>query len=105
MIDLFIHESNPGEDDALRVQIRNGRFTCQYWAEYPVRTRPDPALIWTTKRQKLTLDKNVYRKGDVIKGRIDFECVEEPTNPKYVEKWGKIPLTITVKGVFKTILK
>ena len=78
----------------------------RYRTEYPIATRPDPALIWTTKRQKLTLDKNVYRKGDVIKGRIDFECVEEPTNPKYIEKWGKIiPSSITVKGVFKTILE
>jgi len=52
----------------------------------------------------LTLDKKAYRKGDVIKGKIDFECVQEPTNREYIEKWGSDPTTIKVYGVFKTIV-
>ncbi len=59
-------------------------------------------LIWTTKRQKLTLDQKVYRKSDVIKGRIVFECVEDPKNPFSGKK---APRIIKVFGVFKTILE
>jgi hypothetical protein len=103
MIDLLIHENNPAYTDALRVQIRNGMFSTQYWASY--KRALAAACIWTTKRQKLTLDKKVYRKGDVIKGRIDFECVEEKTNPEYIKQYGRDPSTIKVYGVFKTILK
>ncbi len=103
MIDLLIHAKNMAYVDALRVRIRNGMFACRYWTFY---IRPGKAdWIWTTKRQKLTLDKKVHRKGDVIKGKIAFECAQEPTNPKYVEKWGRNPTTIKVKGVFKTILE
>jgi hypothetical protein len=105
MIDLLIHESNASYFDALRVEIRNETFSCQYWALYPVRTRIEPGTTWTTKQQKLTLDKKTYRKGDVIKGKIDFECVEEPTNLEYIEKWGRNPKTIRVQGVFKTIVE
>jgi hypothetical protein len=100
MIHLLIHESNPEFIDKLTVRITNGMFSCQYWTGYK---RPGKAdWIWTTKRQELTLDKKAYRKGDVIKGRIDFECVQEPTNPKYVEKYGRSSTAITVNGVFKT---
>jgi hypothetical protein len=105
MIDLLIHESNASYFDALRVEIRNETFSCQYWALYPVRTRIEPGTTWTTKQQKLTLDKKTYRKGDVIEGKIDFECVEEPTNPEYIEQWGRNPKTIRVHGVFKTIVE
>lgn len=103
VIDLLIHEKNMAYVDALRVQIRNGMFTCQYWTFYKWPGKAD--WIWTTKRQELTLEKKVYRKGDVIKGKIAFECVEEPTNPKYIEKWSRNPTTIKVYGVFKTVLE
>lgn len=99
-IDLFIKEHNPAFDDALRVQIKNGMFTCQYWTYY--RAGPREGLIWTTKRQKLTLDKKAYRKGDVIKGRIDIEVLDEFVNPKSP---GRSPRLITVYGVFKTIVE
>ncbi len=105
MIDLLIHENNPSYFDALRVQIRNEMFSCQYWAMYQVGFTTQPDTIWTTTRQKLTLDKKTYRKGDVIKGKIDFECVEEPTNPEYIQGWGRNPKTIRVHGVFKTIVE
>jgi hypothetical protein len=102
-IDLYIHESNPAYDDDLIIQIRNGMFTCQYRTFY--KAMRDAGFTWTTTRQKLTLDKKVYRKGDVIKGRIDFECVQEPTKPKYIEEWGRDPITFKVYGVFETVLE
>jgi len=34
MIDLLIHDDDPAFIDALRVQIRNGMFTCQYSTAY-----------------------------------------------------------------------
>ena len=51
-----------------------------------------------TKKEifKLTLNKKAYRKGDVIKGRIDCE---------YLEEMGKHVALIKVFGVFKAILK
>jgi hypothetical protein len=103
-IELLIHEKNVPFLEGLHVRIRNGMFTCQYWGLRDV-SPADAVFMWTTKRQKLTLEKKSYRKGDVIKGRIDFECVQEITNPKYVEKHGKMPETIQVYGVFKTVLK
>jgi len=103
MMDLFIHESNPAYDDSLGVRIRNGMFTCQFSTSYKYRRGH---LMWTTKRQKLTLDKKAYRKGDVIKGRIDFECVEEEiTDLKGVAKSDRNPTTIMVNGVFKTVIE
>ncbi len=103
MIDLFIHEKNPEFIDKRTVRITNGMFTCQYWTGYK---RPGKAdWLWTTQRQSLILDKKTYRKGDVIKGRIDFECVQEPTNPEYIQKYGKNLTPIKVYGVFKAIVE
>jgi hypothetical protein len=97
-MDLFIHHSSPGYDDRLKIRVKNGMFTCQFWTLY--RAGPHKGLTWTTKRQKLTLDKKVYRKGDVIKGRIDFECLDEFTG--YPDR---PPRMIVVYGVFKTIVE
>ena len=72
-IDLLIHEFSPAFRDALRVQIRKEKFTSRSWTLYIAGPPPD-GYKWMTKRQELTLDKKTYRKGDVIKGRIDFEC-------------------------------
>jgi hypothetical protein len=109
-IELFINGGGPAFDDNLSIRIKNGMFMCQYWTEYKrarmydnVLTQGD--LIWTTKKQELTLDNHVYRKGDEIKGRIVFECVEEATHPKWIEEYGKNPITIKVYGVFKTIVE
>lgn len=104
MIDLLIAEAGGGFTEELRVQVRNGTFASHYWAAYVADPR-DLVLTWTTKRQELTLDKKAYLKGDIIKGKIDFECVEEIATPKYVEKHGKNPTTIKVHGVFKTVVK
>ena len=62
-------------------------------------------LIWTTKRQKLTLGKNKYRQGDVIKGRIDFACVEEIDESKHTRRSSGSPRLIKVFGVFKTTVE
>jgi hypothetical protein len=107
-IDLFIHEPNPEFVDYLRLRIADGMFTSQYWTGYKIGYRMPAGTtpwIWTTTRQELTLDKKAYRKGDVLKGRIDFECVQEATNPKYIEKHGKSPITIKLYGVFKTTIE
>jgi len=103
MIDLFIHENNASHFDALKIQIRNHTFSCQYWALYP--GPGEPGMIWMTKQQKLTLDRKAYQKGDVIRGKIDLECVAEPTNPEYIKEWGRNPRAIRISGVFKTILE
>lgn len=101
VIDLFISEHNPAFDDSLRIRIRNGEFTCQYWI-----VRGVGAFKWTTTRQRLTLDKKVYKKGDVVNGGILFECLNELINPKDIERWRRDPTcTIKVFGVFKTIVE
>jgi len=101
-MDLFIHGSTASSNDALLVQIRNGVFWCQYWGGYPcVPSMQDGKVIWTTTKQKLTLDKKVYRKGDEVRGRIYFECLREPTDPRATEECGWRG-TIIVRGVFKT---
>jgi hypothetical protein len=101
-IELFIHDDDSPIPDYLRIVVQKGVFSSQYWTYYKAGRGLER---WTSTRQKLTLDKRVYRNGDVIKGRIDFECLEEPTNPKYVEKWGRNPKTIKVYGVFKTTVE
>jgi hypothetical protein len=99
VIDLLIHDSTPAFSDSLLVRIRDGKFSCQFWI-----VDDFGACIWTTTRQKLTLDKKGYEKGDMIKGRIDFECVSE-FKPELAEKFGRSASTIKVSGVFKSILK
>lgn len=108
-IDLVIHHTCPGNHDRLRIWVRNGKFKCQFWGYYQI--PPLANMVWTTTRQELTLDKEVYQKGDVIKGRIDFESIMEPTNPEFIKNeratgssnyWTR---TIKVYGVFKTIVE
>jgi len=104
-IQLIIHDHGVAFTDQLNMLIEEGMFRCQYRTTYPVATRPYSHMIWTTKHQKLTLDREVYRPGDEIKGQIEFECLEEPTHPKYIEKWGRHLTTIKVYGVFKAIVQ
>jgi hypothetical protein len=99
-IDLRIHQPPPGFLDELVIRIRNGMFTCQFWTVY--KAGPHEGLTWTTKRQKLTLVKKTYGKGDVIKGKIDIEVLDELINPKYPDR---PPRLIKVYGVFKTIME
>ncbi len=82
--------------EVLKGHIIKGMFTCYYDRTCYSGCGNCKA---TTKRQELTLDKQTYRKGDAITGRIDFQCSVEC--PGCLEK----PEPIIVKGVFKTILK
>ena len=83
-IDLLIHVLGGFEYVGLRIWIRDGKFKSAYWGDS---SRKSP-----TTRQKLTLDKKTYQKGDVIKGRIDFECINGLD-------------VIKVYGFFKTIVE
>ena len=95
---LYIHDFTASTNDNLKIKITNRLFQCQYWTTY-VADRGDEGLIWTTKKQILILDKKEYKKGDTIKGKLKFECLQEVTNPKYK---GRYPHYIRIEGVFKT---
>jgi hypothetical protein len=82
----------------LLIEVKEGVFWSQYWRNCE---RPTAGWTWTTKKQELTLDKGVYRKGDVIKGRIVFECLENIGSRRGVTS----TFVIKVNGVFKTILE
>jgi hypothetical protein len=99
VIEILIHKSRGAFSDALKVRISGGKFACQFWTPYEF-----GGIRWTTTQQKLTLDKKTYQKGDVIKGRIDFECLSE-WQPEYAAKFGRDPRTIKVYGVFKTAVE
>jgi hypothetical protein len=99
--ELFIH----GDAHNLRIIVQNGVFQSQYWYYYIEHTPGDELLTWTTKDQDLTLDKKVYRKGDVIKGRIYFACAEGHNDPKRAEAYSKKPSITRITGVFKTVVK
>ena len=107
MIDMLIHEHTASSDNSLLVQIRNGIFSCQYWTWFLGEdVVSDGEIMWTTTEQKLTLDKKVYHKGDVLKGRIHFKCRQEPTDPRTVGGRGLgWRGNIRVHGVFKTIVE
>jgi hypothetical protein len=101
VIDLLFYKFTPAFRDSLRVSVKDGQFTCQYWILDSV-----GAFKWTTTRQELTLDKKAYRKGDVIKGRIDFECLRQLIDPNDIKIWRKDPTTtIKLFGVFKTTIQ
>ncbi|MFH1114566.1 MAG: hypothetical protein V1792_11645 [Pseudomonadota bacterium] len=102
-IDLFIHTDAGLFCDRLRIQIIDGYFTCQYSTKYLAAIVG--GLIWTTKQQKLTLDRKEYHRGDVIKGKIEFECIEKPRDPEYLKEKLWYEKNIKVYGVFKTILR
>ncbi len=99
-IQLFVDQTGGAFSDSLRLLIKDGRFTCQYWQVYNLF-----AYRWATKRQKLILDKESYRKGDTIKGRIDLECLMVPISPKYTWEHGQVPEAIKIFGVFKTTVE
>lgn len=91
--------------DNLKIVVQNGIFWSQYWYYYKDFLGNYRGLQWTTTKQELTLDKRVYRKGDVIKGKIDFECLQENRHPELIEKYGRNPRTIALKGAFIKILE
>jgi hypothetical protein len=98
-IELTFHNPGPACHEWLKCLITKGIFGCCYKVNCE---GPREISTSTTKREKLTLDKRVYQKGDLIKGRIDVEVLNEPINPKYANSG---PRTITVRGIFETIVK
>jgi len=100
-IEILIDESKLAQIELsyqyLLVEVKNGVFWSQYWRDSD---QPRAGLTWTTKKQELTLDKRVYRKGDVIKGRIVFECMQ-----KYTRRGFTSTRIIKVNGVFRTVLE
>ena len=90
-----------GHSEDLTICVKNGVFWSQYIYYYKRYTPADKGLRWTTTKQRLILDKKSYHKGDVIKGKIVFECEETVDKPLSDE----FPKVITIKGAFKTILK
>jgi hypothetical protein len=101
----YLHGETPDDYDpeycgeTLNVEIIKGMFRCYHERRDCIKPGCGYWCKATTKRQELTLDKQTYRKGDVITGRIDFECLVEC--PQCPEK----PEPVIVKGVFRTILK
>jgi hypothetical protein len=101
-MEIYIHYGDAAYSDNLRIEISNGAFESQYWTYYKRVIIGEAGPTWTTKKQALTLDKQAYRKGDVIKGRIDIEVVDELINPEFPDR---PPRPITFRGVFKTIVE
>lgn len=100
-IELFIHDYHGPTWDNLKIVVHDGVFWSQYWTE----SNMESSWIWVTKRQELTLDKNMYQRGDLIKGRIYFECVEGLAHPRPTYTFQESLTVIKIQGVFKTILK
>jgi hypothetical protein len=101
-IELLLNDSTLPQpfDQYLLIVVKEGVFWSQYWVNYEAARYG--VLTWTTKKQVLTLDKRIYHKGDVIKGRIAFECAEDETDPLR----GLVSTTIIkLEGAFKTILQ
>ncbi|MGO9568142.1 MAG: hypothetical protein ACLP5H_11425 [Desulfomonilaceae bacterium] len=102
-IELHIHDPTLLKvdpfDQHLLIGIKEGVFWSQYRVAYEEARGP---MTWTTKKQELILDKQVYHRGDVIKGRIVFECKE---NYKAFVNGVVYTTIIKVNGVFKTVLK
>ena len=100
-LELYIHDFTAATNDNLKIKIKDGYFTSQYWTTYIV-DKGNENVIWTTKKQALILNKKNYKKGDTIKGKIKFECLQEVTNAKSGERY---PQSISIEGYFKPTLK
>ena len=100
-IEILIHDESASTYDDLTVIVKNGRFSSHYKTVSPV-AAANAGLIWTTTKQRLVLNKKHYEKGDVIRGRIEFECVEEM---KEARNGRKHIHTIRIEGRFKPPLQ
>ena len=100
-LELYIHDFTAATNDNLKIKIKDGYFTSQYWTVYVI-DKGNENVIWTTKKQALILNKKNYKKGDIIKGKIKFECLQEVTNSKSGERY---PVSIRIEGFIKPTLK
>lgn len=100
-IEIRIHGDSASAYDDLTVIIKNGHFSSQYKTVYPV-AAANTGLIWTTTKQRLLLNKKHYEKGEVIKGRIEFECDEDMRDTRNGKKQTH---SIRIEGRFKPTLQ
>jgi hypothetical protein len=100
-IEIRIYDESASTYDDLTVIVRNGRFSSQYKTVYPV-AAANSGLIWTTTKQRLVLNKKHYEKGEIIRGCIEFECVEEKREARNGKKYIH---TIRIDGRFKPTLQ
>ncbi len=99
-LELFFHQYPRSPLHRLKMIVQKGKCWSQFWTLYEA--GPTMGLSWTTTTQELTLDKRVYGKGDEIRGRIVFECLDEFKISGYGQR---PPRVIKIEGVFKTIVE
>ena len=98
-ITLTFADGLPAYASEFYVHIDTSRFWCDVETIYPAITKGQKKSC-TIVKQKLTLDKSKYLKGDTIKGFIEMEFIETVSVPnKAVQK-----RNLFLKGYFKTPL-
>lgn len=98
---ILLHDFSASTCDNLEITVEAGRFRSQYWTTYPSPSG-NAGLVWVTKKQKLTLDRRVFRRGDSLKGRVDFTC-EQVDTARPDARAGR--RTIRIQGVFKAEIR
>ncbi|MFZ5554263.1 MAG: hypothetical protein ACOZCO_14185 [Bacteroidota bacterium] len=96
---LFLNDMTASTYDNLLVKVINGKFSCQYWTAYPSLQRSQK-LTWTTTSQKLELDREKYKAGDKLKGKIYVMIKEEQLQ----HSGKKETCIILIEGAIKTNL-
>jgi hypothetical protein len=96
-IEILFQPELPAYSGKLNVSIKNGFFWSNFSATYPA---PAGQLSWIITKQKLVLDKNIYKPGDTIKGYLEvgFTEMNLDLNEKLFSK------NYYYKGYFKTLL-
>jgi hypothetical protein len=74
-ITLTFESQLPAYASQLTVKITNDIFRSSFWAVYPY-IEVGQELTWQTTKQKLILDQDKYKLGDIIKGYIEIEFSE-----------------------------
>ncbi len=98
-IRLTFADGLPAYASEFYVYIDTSSFWCDVETIYPAITKGQKKSC-TIAKQKLTLDKSKYSKGDTIKGFIEMEFIETVSVPnKAVQK-----RNLFLKGYFKTPL-
>lgn len=100
-VEIRIRDETASTYDDVMILVRNGRFLARYRTVYPVAAAND-GIVWTTKKQRLVLNKRSYRDGETIRGWIEFECTEESTDPRSGAKERRV---IRIEGPFKPVLE
>ncbi len=97
-LEIHLHDESASTADHLGIVVQSGRFASQYWTFYPLQ-QPGERLTWTTTRQELVLSADRFARGEALRGRIDFECVQQSNLA------GREPVTIAVQGVFEAYVR